>query len=248
MEFETVLYSVADGVARITLNRPEKHNALNHQLMDDLDAAFDTAEADDTVTVIILAGAGPSFCAGYDLKNGSYYINPPNGAAEWKVEDAMAALDDIERRYLRIWNCPKFTIAQVHGNALASGCYLQLLCDISVAAEDARLGHPAPAGHVGASSMPLWQVVMPLKKARYLLFTKRVIDGLTAERWDLVTLAVPSADLAATVDAIAADCVRVSSPPGARYMKTAYNTALEMGLGPAFRYLGQMNALGRVAR
>jgi enoyl-CoA hydratase len=144
MSFETVLYEAADGIARITMNRPEKHNALNHQMMDDLDAAFAKAGADDDVAAIVLAGAGPSFCAGYDLKNGSYYITPPNGDPKWKVQTAMSALADIEQRYLRIWNCPKTTIAQVQGNALAAGCYLQLLCDISVCADSARLGHPAP--------------------------------------------------------------------------------------------------------
>jgi len=246
MNFETVLYEVADGVARITMNRPAKHNALNHQLMDDLDAAFARAGSDDSVSVVVLAGAGPSFCAGYDLKGGSYYIDPPDGAEKWRVDTAMAALADIEQRYLRIWNCPKVTIAQVHGHALAAGCYLQLLCDISVAAENARLGHPAEG--VGASSMPLWQVVMPLKKARYLLLTKRIIDGTTAERFDLVTMAVPEAELAATVDSIARDCAKLG-PVDARYKKTAYNSALEMmGVGAAFRYHSHLNAFARLAK
>ena len=250
MSFETVLYEAADGVARITLNRPEKHNALNHQMMDDLDTAFVKAGADDSVSVVVLAGAGPSFCSGYDLKGGSYYITPPKGASgedeRWRVETAMAALADIEQRYLRIWNCPKVTIARVHGNALAAGCYLQLLCDISVAADTARLGHPA-AG-VGSSSMPLWQFAMPLKKARYLLLTKRVIDGATAERFDLVTMAVPEAELDATVEGIAADCAKLG-PVDARYKKSVYNGALEIqGLGAAFRYQSHMNALARLAR
>lgn len=246
MGFETVLYESADGIARIVLNRPEKHNALNHQLMDDLDAAFAKAAADDDVVAIVLSGAGPSFCSGYDLKSGSYYITPPGDAERWRPETALAALTDIEQRYLRIWNCPKVTIAQVHGNALAAGCYLQLLCDISVAAETARLGHPA-AG-MGSSSMPLWQFAMPLKKARYLLLTKRIVDGITAERFDLVTMAVPEADLASTVEDIARDCVKLG-PADARYKKTVYNAALEMqGLGAAFRYQSHMNGMARWAR
>ena len=246
MTFETVLYEAADGIARITMNRPEKHNALNHQMMDDLDAAFAKAGADDSVAAVILSGKGPSFCSGYDLKGGSYYITPPGADGRWTTDKALAALADIEQRYLRIWNCPKVTIAQVHGNALAAGCYLQLLCDISVASETARLGHPA-AG-VGSSSMPLWQVAMPLKKARLLLLTKRIIDGTTAERFDLVTMAVPEAELAATVESIAKDAAALG-PVDARYKKTVYNTALEiMGLGPAFRYHAQMNAQARTVR
>jgi enoyl-CoA hydratase len=246
MDFETVLYSTADGIARITLNRPEKHNALNHRMMDDLDAAFARAAKDDSIAAIVLAGNGPSFCAGYDMKAGSYYITPPNEDGRWTTDTALAALVDIEQWYLRIWNCPKVTIAQVHGNALAAGCYLQLLCDISVAADTARLGHPAPG--IGSSSMPLWQVAMPLKKARLLLLTKRVIDGITAERFDLVSMAVPEAELAATVDGIARDAAALG-PVDARYKKTVYNTALEiMGLSAAFRYHAQMNAQARTVR
>src|SRR6185295_9144221 len=94
---------------------------------------------------------------------------------------------DIQARYQRIWNCPKPTIARVHGHALAGGCYLQLLCDISIAAETARLGHPA-VKMGGVSSMPLWQVALGIKAARYLLLTGRVVDGREAERIGLVSL------------------------------------------------------------
>ncbi|HLF78440.1 MAG TPA: enoyl-CoA hydratase-related protein, partial [Dehalococcoidia bacterium] len=123
--------------------------------------------------------------------------------------------------------------------------YLQLLCDISVAAEDARLGHPA-VKMGGVSSMPLWQVALGLKKARYLLMTGRVIDGREAERIGLVTLAVPAAELDATVDGILKDLLEVPYE-GALQNKEALNTALEIqGVGALFRYHGQMNALGRL--
>jgi len=244
MDLETVIYTVDAGVARITMNRPEKRNALNHQLLDDLDAAFSAAEEDPDVRVIVLAGNGPSFSAGYDLK-GSYYTTPPEPEGRWTVATSLLRLRSIEARYQRIWNCPKPTIARVHGHALAGGCYLQLLCDISVASTDAQLGHPA-VRMGGVSSMPLWQVALGLKKARYLLMTGRVIDGIEAERIGLVTLAVPPAELDATVDAIVRDCLAVPFE-GALHNKEALNTALEiMGVGALFRYHGQMNALGRL--
>ena len=242
MAFETVLYDVADGVARITLNRPEKRNALNHQLLDDIDAAFAEAERDRNVHVVVLAANGPAFCAGYDL-SGSYYITPPG--ERWTAESALLTLRDIERRYQRIWNCPKVTIARVHGHALAAGCYLQLLCDISVASEDAKLGHPA-VKMGGVSSMPLWQIALGVKKARLLLLTGRLVDGREAERIGLVSLAVPAADLDATVDGIVRDCLAVPYE-GALMNKEALNTALEIqGAGALFRYHGQINALGRL--
>lgn len=244
MTFETVEYSVEGGVARIAMNRPGKRNALDYGLIDDLSAAFAAAEADRDARVVVLSGNGPSFCAGYDL-SGSYYTKPPEGAERWTAESALMRLRGIEGFYQRIWNCPKPTIARVHGHAVAAGCYLQLLCDISVAAEDAVLGHPA-VKMGGVSSMPLWQVALGLKKARYLLMTGRLVDGREAERMGLVSLAVPEAELDATVDGIVADCLAVPYE-GALMNKEALNTALEIqGVGALFRYQGQLNALGRL--
>ena len=242
MDLATVRYTVDDHVARVVMNRPERRNALDYQLLDDLDAAFVAAEADRDVHVVVLSGAGPSFCSGYDLK-GSYYITPPEGG--WTVGNSLERLRGIEDRYKRIWDFPKPTIAQVHGHALAGGCYLQMLCDISVAAHDATLGHPV-VKLGGVSSMPLWQVLLGPKKARYLLLTGRTIDGQEAERIGLVSLSVPPEDLEATVDALAAECAAVP-PGGQRHNKEALNTDLEvMGLSALFRYRGAMNALGRL--
>jgi enoyl-CoA hydratase len=244
MDLETVLYSVSDGVARIVMNRPDKHNALSFQLLDDLDVAFDAAESDPEARVVVLSGAGPSFCSGYDLK-GSYYITPPSEDGRWTADTALAALRSVESRYQKIWNMPKPTVAKIHGNCLAAGCYLQLVCDISVAAEDSRLGHPASRWG-GMTSMPLWQVALGLKKARYLLMTGRIIDGSEAERIGLVTMAVPPDELDATVDDIVAGLVEIP-PDGAFIAKEGLNTALElMGVGTMFRYHGQLNALGRL--
>jgi enoyl-CoA hydratase len=244
MEFEDLLYSVSDGVARLVMNRPERHNALGYQLLDDLDAALDAAEQDDEVRVVVLSGAGKSFCSGYDL-GGSYYITPPAEDGRWTALDALATLRGIEARYERIWNFPKYTVAKIHGHCLAAGCYLQLLCDISVAAEDAKLGHPATRLG-GVSSMPLWQVALGMKKARYLLMTGRIIDGREAERIGLVSLAVPSDELDAAVDGIVKELAEVP-PDGAFLGKEGLNTSLEiMGLGTMFRYHGQLNALGRL--
>lgn len=244
MAFETVRYETSGGVGRITLNRPDKHNALSHALLDDLDGAFAAAERDPDVRVVVLAGAGPSFCAGYDL-GGSYYTTPPEPDGRWTLSNALMTLRDIEARYQRIWNCPKPTIARVHGHALAGGCYLQLLCDISVAAEDANLGHPA-IRMGGASSMPLWQTILGPRIARYLLLTGRTVSGAEAARLGLVTLAVAADELDTTVEGIVADCLAVPAD-GALQAKETLNTALEIqGLGALFRYHGQMNALGRL--
>ena len=244
--FETVEYETRGKVGYIIMNRPEKRNALNYQLLDDLDAAFDHAEADDSVNVVVLRGAGPSFCSGYDL-GGSYYISVPEGHDHWDLKNSLMTLRGIEARYQRIWSFPKATIAQVHGHCLAAGCYLQLVCDITVAAEDALFGHPAQRWG-GVSSMPLWQFILGPKLARYLLFTGRSISGKQAAAWGLASLSVPADQLQETVDKIADEIGEVP-PHGLLQNKEVLNTDMEiMGLGAMFRYHGQHNAIGRVVR
>ncbi|HEX9976717.1 MAG TPA: enoyl-CoA hydratase-related protein, partial [Dehalococcoidales bacterium] len=173
MSFETVLYEVKENIARITMNRPEKRNALNHALLRDLDAAFEQAENDAEAKVVILTGSGKAFSAGYDLL-GSPYISVPEGYDQWTVGNALKTLRGISARYLRIFNLSKPTIAQIHGYCVAAGCYLQMCCDIAIAAEDAILGHPATRSG-GVTSMPLWVTYLGLRKAKELLYTGRLI-------------------------------------------------------------------------
>jgi enoyl-CoA hydratase len=243
---KTVEYTVKDQVGFIALNRPEKHNALSFDLLDDLDEALGLAEKDTEANVVVLKGNGPSFSSGYDLK-GSYYIHGSReGFTEWTPKNAVMTLRGIEARYMRIWNFPKPVIAQIHGYCLAGGCYLQMVCDISVAAEDARLGHPLGSG--GVSSMPLWQMLLGPKKARYLLFTNTIIDGREAERLGLVSLAVPRTDLEQTVEKIAASIAK-THPDRIFMAKEALNAHQEiLGLSALFRYHGELNALGRLWR
>ncbi|MBN1653510.1 MAG: enoyl-CoA hydratase/isomerase family protein [Deltaproteobacteria bacterium] len=244
----TVEFSVNNGICTIALNRPDKRNAINRELSDELDAAFVKAEADSGVKVVVLKGNGPAFCSGYDMKQSYYLHGTGDEPFEWTQQQATGLLKNlVEARYLRIWNCPKPTIAQVHGATLAAGCYLQLLCDISVAAEDASLGHPAVRWG-GVSSMPLWQVALGPKRARYLLLTGRTISGKEAERIGLVSLAVPAGELETCVHQIATEIAAIPSE-GVMHHKEVLNTDLEiMGVGAMFRYHATQNALGRYYR
>ncbi|MFW9952765.1 MAG: enoyl-CoA hydratase/isomerase family protein, partial [Candidatus Thorarchaeota archaeon] len=223
----------------------EKHNALNYQLLDDLDAVFDYAEADDKAKVIILKGAGKSFCSGYDLKQ-SYYITPPEGG--WKYKNSYDILNKkIFAKYPRILNFPKITIAQVHGYCTDAGCYLQLLCDITVAADDAVLGHPAQLWG-GAQSMPLWQLYLGVKKARYLLMSGRRISGKEAAEMGLVSISVSQENLEAEVNKLATEIAQIPYQ-GALHNKIALNTDLKIrGIDALFDYYGQMNRYGRLFR
>ena len=242
MEYETLLYESIKKVGYITLNRPEKHNALSYQLLDDLDAVFDEAEADDNARVIVLKANGKSFCSGFDLK-GSYYITPPEGG--WKYKNSYEILNKkIYAKYLRLFNFPKPTIAQVHGYCTDAGCYLQLLCDITVAADDAIFGHPAQKWG-GAPSMPLWQFYLGVKKARYLLMTGRTINGIEAEKIGLVSLSVPKERLEEEVNKIAHEICEIPQD-GALHNKICLNTDLKIrGLDALFDYYGQMNRYSR---
>jgi enoyl-CoA hydratase len=242
MEYDTLLYESSKKIGYITLNRPEKHNALSYQLLDDLDVVFDEAEADDDARVIVLRANGKSFCSGFDLK-GSYYMTPPEGG--WTYKNSLEILNKkIYAKYVRLFNFPKPTIAQVHGYCTDAGCYLQLLCDISVAAEDAIFGHPAQRWG-GAQSMPLWQFYLGVKKARYLLMTGRTINGIEAEKMGLVSLSVPRNRLEEEVTKIAHEISEIPSD-GALHNKICLNTDLKIrGLDALFDYYGQMNRYSR---
>jgi len=245
MELETVLYEVKDNIARITMNRPDKRNALNHALWDDLIAAFDQAENDSKVRVVILCGAGPAFCSGWDLR-GSYYISVPEGYEEWTSGNAMKTLRSISERYLKIMNLPKPVIAQIHGYCLAAGCYLNMLCDIAIAAEEAIFGHPVGRG--GVDSMPLWITYLGPRKAKELLLTQQLISAKEAERIGLINRVVPGDKLEEEVWKMA-EAMAEAEPDGILMLKEAFNTHAEiMGRGALFAYHRQLNALGRVGR
>jgi len=241
-EFETIIYESKEKIGYITLNRPEKHNALSYQLLDDIDTVFDYAETDDTANVIVLKGAGKSFCSGFD-NNASYYRTPPEGG--WNYKNSYDILNKkIYAKYTRIWNFPKPTIAQIHGYCQDGGCYLQLICDISVAADDALLGHPAQLWG-GAQSMPLWQFYLGVKKARYLLMSGRRITGKQAAEWGLVSISVPREKLEEEVKKLASEIAEIPRA-GFLHSKVCLNTDLKIrGIDALFDYYGQMNRYGR---
>lgn len=240
--YETLLYEKSGKIASLTLNRPEKHNALSYQMLDDLDAALDYAEADESTNVLILKAKGKSFCSGFDLK-GSYYLTPPEGG--WKYRNSYNILNKkVFAKYKRIFDFPKVTIAQVHARCTDAGCYLQLACDITVAAEDALFGHPAQRWG-GSQSTPFWQFYLGPKRARYLLMSGRLITGKEAAAWGLVSVAVPGERLEEEVTRLAEEIAAIPRD-GALHNKIAMNTDLRIrGIDALFEYYAQMNRFGR---
>jgi enoyl-CoA hydratase len=188
---------------RLTLNRPAKLNALSNELVAALVAAVEAAEADPAVRVIVIEGAGRAFSAGYDLTEETE--GGVHGPVEWR---ALLAVDVAAT--LRVVDCAKPVIAQIHGYALAGGLELAMACDLVVAAEGTKLGEP----EIRYGSAPV-TLLMPYligqKKTRELLLTGDLIDAVEAERIGLINRVVPAERLAAEVDALADRLAR--TPP-----------------------------------
>jgi enoyl-CoA hydratase len=200
---EVLLRTPTPWGVRLTLNRPAKLNALSGDLVRALVAAIDDATADPDIRVVVIAGAGRAFSAGYDLtEEADGEIAGPVAWRELLAADVAATL--------RVLDCPKPVIAQIHGYALAGGLELAMACDLIVAAQGTMLGEP----EIRYGSAPV-ALLMPYligqKKTRELLMTGDLIDAVEAERIGLINRVVPADRLAAEVDALADRLAR--TPP-----------------------------------
>jgi enoyl-CoA hydratase len=203
-EYENILVErlgVEDRLLRITLNRPDRLNALSTDLLNEFEQALRNAEDDPSVRVVIVRGAGRAFSAGYDIvspRRAAEYQPPVPGAppSVWRRRTSMTRVTDM---YLYFWNMAKVTITQVHGFCIAGGCELAMMADLVIAADDARLGHPGTRGLGTSRTAAFWPVIIGMRKAKELLYTGDSITGAEAERIGMVNKAVPAADLESTV-------------------------------------------------
>ena len=191
MDFGNVIYESKDRVATITLNRPERLNAISETMPEDIAAAFNHAAADDSVHVIVLTGKGQGFCSGYDLK--SFAENPGENPGIQKMPwDAMIDYNFMNRctqNFMAIWRCSKPVIARINGDAVAGGSDIALCCDITIMNEKARIGYP-PARVWGCPTTAMWVYRLGLEKAKYMLFTGDLVNGRKAEEMGLIHQAV----------------------------------------------------------
>src|SRR5215472_160975 len=186
-----VLYEVDDKVGIITLNRPDKLNAISRELQQALTEAFATADADPATSVVLLRAEGRSFCAGYDIG-----AKPEAGADDWRSDPtkAHAHLAPQLEFEMAPWLMRKPVVASVQGHVLGGGCELVMLCDLTIAADNATFGEPEVRfSAVGPA------IVMPMiigyKKARELLYFGDQIDAKTALDLGMVNRVVPLAEL-----------------------------------------------------
>lgn len=187
----------AQGVRRITLNRPDKRNAIDNALRGQLLAALQEADTDDAVRVSILRGAGPCFSSGYDLKSNLEADRP-----YFTAQVGMPWARHVTEGWLSLWDLAKPVIAQVHGYAMAGGLELVGACDLAYAAEDARLSHPV-LRFAGLPDFPWFGAKLEPRHAMELLLTGRTYTGEEAAGIGLVNRAFPTEALEARVLEIA---------------------------------------------
>ena len=214
------------AVARITLHRPDRYNAIVDPMPSELRQAVEVADADPAIRVIVLDGAGPGFCAGYDLEVYASAPGPNPGVQELPF-DATVDLRMMGRNtedFMSLWRSHTPTIAQVHGAAVAGGSDIALCCDLVVAADDARFGYP-PARAWGVPTTMMWIQRLGAERAKRLLFTGDLIDGREAARIGLILESVPADRLATHVEALAERIARVPANQLAM-MKLVVNQAV----------------------
>lgn len=227
MTYENLIYKVEEPIATITLNRPKSLNSLIQPMWRELEAAMNEAEADDSVRVVILNGAGRSFCVGYDLTE---ELDPPvKTHAQWS-----RWLGKDVNTTMTIWNLEKPVIASVQGHCLAAGFEIALACDITVAAEGSSFGEPEVRFGDGPVTL-LMPWVIGMKKTKELLFTGDSVDADEAKQLGIVNRIVPADKLAEETKALALKIALVP-PEVMRVTKAPINRTYEiMGINEAVK-------------
>jgi enoyl-CoA hydratase len=233
-----VLDDPVPGVRRITLNRPEKRNALNHPLRGQLLQALREGDADDSVRVQIIRGAGPSFSAGYDLGGGNegeempFYT--PAGEGQWPRH--------VTESWMSIWDLAKPVIAQVHGYCLAGGSELATGCDLVYIAEDAQMGYPAV--RFGVPDMHFHAWLLGMRRAMEMMMTGDSISGVEAVELGWANRAFPVEELDERVVEVATRIAKMPPDIVALNKRIVHRGMEVMGLRTAIRVGTELCALG----
>jgi enoyl-CoA hydratase len=236
VRFETLLYDVAGPLATITLNRPERLNTIVPPMPDEFEAAVREATLDPEVKVIVLRGAGRSFCAGYDFAGGFHHWDDmltTDGRWDPGKDFAWAASPyGPTQKFLSIWRTHKPVIAQIHGWCVGGGSDMALAADLIIASEDAQIGTPY-SRIWGCYLSGMWLYRLGLTKAKEHALTGKPLSGREAADVELINAAVPFEDLEA---AVADQAAQLASIPTSQLaaMKLVVNQAYEnMGLRAA---------------
>lgn len=199
-DFRSIAYSTEGRVATITLNRPDRFNAIDDPMPGEIARAVDTADTDPDVHVILVRGAGPGFCGGYDLVDYAEARGAINGSQDmpWDPTLDFAMMWRNTRDFMSLWRSRKPTIACVHGAAVAGGSDIALCCDFLIMTEDARIGYP-PARVWGVPTPSMWVYRLGPQAAKRMMMTGDVITGREAEAMGLALSAPAAADFEAEI-------------------------------------------------
>jgi enoyl-CoA hydratase/carnithine racemase len=229
----------AGRVLRLTLNRPEARNALSIELMTALLEALGRAAANPEARIVVIAGAGPAFCAGHDLRE--LRADPRREA----YEHIFALCSEVMLAIVRL---PKPVIAEVHGVATAAGCQLVATCDLAVAAEEARFATPGVnIGLFCSTPMVALSRAVGRKAAMEMLLTGELIDAVTARSLGLVNRVVPRAGLRDAVDGLARQ-IAGKSAFTVKIGKEAFYRQAELDLASAYRYAAEVMTTNMLAQ
>ena len=235
-----MLQSHSSGsVLTLTLDRPEVRNALSGELVEQLTEALEAAGRDDAVRVVVLTGTGRAFSAGADLA-------ALQGLQTASAEADLADSELLARLFETIYTLPKPVVAKVQGHAIAGGCGLAAVCDVSLVADDVKLGFT----ETRIGFVPALVAVFVVRKlgeaaARDLLLRGHLIDAAEAERIGLVTRAVPAGDLDVAVDALCRDLATETSASAVALTKRLLADVPSMGLAEGLSYAARLNAFAR---
>lgn len=218
--YETIEVTTSNGVGQLVLNRPERLNALDSACLREINLVMDALEADDDVRVIVVSGNGRAFSSGFDLK--AQMEQRPEGAKVWRE-----ILDLDFETTMRFWNCPKPTIAAVHGPCLAGAFELAMSCDITVASEEAVFGEPELKFGAGIVTLLLPWLTSPKQAKRIILSADDRVPAAEALQMGLVSKVVPSGEHV-TVAVRMARGMALMDPVLVRETKKALNRTYEI--------------------
>ncbi|UYN91169.1 MAG: enoyl-CoA hydratase/isomerase family protein [Anaerolineales bacterium] len=217
LDFKSILYEKKDGRATVTFNRPQVLNAVNHEVLTELNAAFKDASWDDSVAVLVLTGAGErAFCTGADLDEQKQFLQRPRDYWKW--------MGDFIEAHERLRNLGKPAVARLNGIVVGGGNEFNMSCDLAVAADDIYIRHVGTShGSVPlAGATQFLPLIVGERRAREILFLNEEIPAAKAEEWGLVNWAVPRAQLDAKVDEIV-EKLKAKFPEKTRYAKQQLN-------------------------
>jgi len=249
MSYQCIDYDAAEAVATITLNRPEHLNTIVPPMLDELEDAVGKAIRDRAVKVIVLQGAGRSFCAGFNFAGGfTYWDDHLATGGQWDAGRDLMMVTSQETgwvpRFMSLWRSPKPVIAQVHGWCVGGGSEMALCADIVVASEDAVIGTPY-SRMWGCHHAGMWVYRLGLAKAKELALTGRGVSGREAVEIGLINKAVPFAELQAEVRRQALQLTSIPSSQLAA-MKLVVNQAYDnMGLSTTQMFGSVMDSMMR---